>query len=117
MTTSFQLPTLEDTPNDNKVLVRGKLIRMVLFEMQAQMKTMKEEVIAAEASKWSTCGQAAKSSHQEIKDLGKLPKPKSKPATQDSQDNQTAEAGFPSDDLKSAFNALMDPGNQESKQS
>ena len=116
-TTSFQLLTWEDTPNDNKVSVRGKLIGKVLLEMQAQMKAMKEEVIAAEASKWSTHGWAAKSSHQDIKDSGKLPKSKSKPATQDSQDDQSAEAGLPSDDLKSTFNALMDPGSQESNQS
>ena len=63
MATSLQLPTWEDTPDDNKLLVRGKLIGKVLFEMQAQMKAMKEEVIAAEASKWTTRGWAAKSSH------------------------------------------------------
>ena len=63
MVTSFQLPTWEDTPNDNKISVRGKLIGKVLTEMQAQMKAVKEEVTAAEASKWSTHGQATKSSH------------------------------------------------------
>ena len=85
--------------------------------MQAQMKAVKEEVIAAEASKWSTQGRAARGSHQDTKDLGKPPKLKSKPATQGSQDDQSAEAGFPSDDLKGAFDAMMDPDNQESNQS
>ena len=46
--------------------------------MQAQMKAMKDEVITAEASKRTTHGWAAKSSHQDIKDSGKLPKTKLK---------------------------------------
>ena len=111
--TSFQLPTWEDTPNNNKILVRGKLIGKVLTEMQAQMKAVKEDVIAAEASKQSTRGQAAKNSHRDIKDSGKPPKLKLKPAAQGSQDDQSAETGFPSDNLNGAFEALMDPDNQE----
>ena len=61
--TIFQLPTWMDTPDDHQVEARGRLIRRTLSEMEAQMKAIKGEVLATEASKWITCGQAAKSSH------------------------------------------------------
>ena len=75
--------------------------------MQAQMKTMKDEVIAVEVLKQTTRGQTAKSFHRDIKDLGKLPKLKSKWAAKDNWDDQLAGVGFPSDDLKGVFNAMM----------
>ena len=103
-----------DTPNDHKVEVRGKLISKTLSEMQAQMKAIKGEVIAAEALKWTTHGWTAKSSHQDSKDSGKPPKLKSKPAAQGVPDDQLTKASFPLDDLKGAFEAMMDPNNQES---
>ena len=55
----------------------------VLSEMQAQMKAMKDEVITAEALKWTTHGWSAKSSHRDVKDSGKLPKPKLKLTAQE----------------------------------
>ena len=72
------LPAWTDQPNDSDISDRARPITKALAEMQAQMKAMKEEVITAEALKWTTHGHTAKSSHQDVKDLGKLPKPKSK---------------------------------------
>ena len=112
MATSFQLPTWTNPPNDTNTSDRARLITKNLSVMQAQMKA-----IAAEASKWTTRGRSAKSSHQDIKDSGKLPKPKSKQAAQDSQDDQSAEVEFLLDDLKGAFDAMLNTGNQESSQS
>ena len=64
----FQLPSWPNLPDDTKVL----------SEMQAQMKAMKDEVIAAEASKRTTNGKSAKGSNKDVKDPEKQPKPKSK---------------------------------------
>ena len=78
MATSFQLPTWANPPKDNDISDRARIITKALSEMQAQMKVMREEVIAAEALKQITCGWAAKSSHRDVKDSGKLPKSKLK---------------------------------------
>ena len=60
--TSFQLPTWTDVPDDHQSATRVRLIRKTLPEMQAQMKVIKGEVLATEASKWTTHGRAAKTS-------------------------------------------------------
>ena len=111
MAISFQPPTWTNPPNDNNDSDRAKLIPKVLSEMQAQMKAMRDEVIAAEVSNW-----LAKSSHRDIKDSGKPPKLKLRRTVQDNPDDQSAEVGFPSVDLKGAFDAMMNTGNQEYNQ-
>ena len=85
--------------------------------MQSQMKAMKDEVIAAEASKRTTRGKSAKGSHRDVKDSEKQPKPKSKQAARDSQDDQPAEVDFPPDDLKGTFDAMLNAGSQGSSRS
>ena len=107
-----------DTPDDHQVEVRGRLIRKTLSEMQAQIKAIKGEVLATEASKQMTCGQAAKSSHRDAKDSGeKLQKLKPKPATSYSQDDQSTAGDFPLDNFKGTFEAMTNPDNHEPSQS
>ena len=112
--TSFQLPTWADIPDDHQNEARGRLIRKTLSKMQAQMKAIKGEVLATEASKRMTRGQTAKSSHQDAKDSGEKPqKLKPKPAASHSQDDQSTAVYFPLDDLKDAFEAITDPNSHE----
>ena len=114
---SFQLPTWTDVPNDHQSATRGELIRKTLSEMQAQMKAIKGEVLATEASRWTTHGQAARASHRDAKDSGEKPqKLKLKPAAPHSQDGQLTVADFPLNNLKSAFEAMTDPNRPEPSQ-
>ena len=86
--------------------------------MQAQMKAIKGEVLATEASKRMTRGRVAKASQQDVKSSGERPHQlKSKPAASHSKDGQSAVADFPLDDLKSAFEAMLDPDGSEHGQS
>ena len=74
----FQLPSWPNPPDDTETADRAQLIAKVLSEMKAQMKAMKDEVIAAEASRRTTHGKSAKGSNQDAKDPEKQPKPKLK---------------------------------------
>ena len=78
MAMSFQLPTWTNPPNDTNTSDRARLITKILSKMKTEMKAMKDEVITAEASKQTTCGKSAKSSHRDVKESGKPPKPKLK---------------------------------------
>ena len=74
----FRLPTWPSLLDEINTEDRAQLIAKVLSEMQVQMKAMKDEVIAAEASKRTTHGKSAKGSNQDVKDPEKQPKPKLK---------------------------------------